>query len=118
MSSAEQLLTTLLGYNPYNSNLDLKVNQEMSKQAEAELRDMAPAPSTSAAQDGEAGGDGDLTRGPAAAEEEAGGEGRSNVALAWPKRGRIFGHRVWEGTGLPRGGEGPSGCRPRADEGA
>eukprot|EP00903_Cladosiphon_okamuranus_P005553 g5529.t1 len=54
---AVRLLATLLGYNPYNSNLDLKANQEMSKQAEAELRAMAPAPPVSAAENGEESGD-------------------------------------------------------------
>lgn len=57
-----QLLSTLLEYNPYNSTLDLKINQEKSAQAEAELRAMAPAPANTdpAAHNGdEEGGDGD-----------------------------------------------------------
>lgn len=37
-----QLLATLLEYNPYSVTLDLKVNEQSAKQAEAELRAMIP----------------------------------------------------------------------------
>lgn len=47
-ASVAQLLSTLLEYNPYNSTLDLKVNQERSKLAETELRAMSPAPDSPA----------------------------------------------------------------------
>lgn len=70
---AAQLLSTLLGYNPYNSNLDLNINQEMSKQAEAELRAMDPAPANNAARDnGEDSGDGDGDKAGSAADEASG----------------------------------------------
>lgn len=39
-----QLLATLLEYNPYNSTLDLHVNEQRSNQSEAELREMSPPP--------------------------------------------------------------------------
>lgn len=38
-----QLLAILLAYNPYSSNLELKVNELKSKQAEDELRAMSPS---------------------------------------------------------------------------
>lgn len=53
-----QLLSTLLGYNPYDSVLDLKINQQRSNQAEAQLRAMTPTSTNHPAQ-GENDGDGD-----------------------------------------------------------
>lgn len=37
-----KLLTTLLEFNPYNSTLDLEINQQTKNRAEAELRAMSP----------------------------------------------------------------------------
>lgn len=91
-ASTAQLLATLLGYNPYNSNLDLKVNQEMSKQAEAELRAMAPAPPASPAQNGEESGDGGADQA-GSATDEASGEGPAALVCSTTRPGFARIHR-------------------------
>ena len=108
---AAQLLATLLGYNPYNSNLDLKINQEASKQAEGELRDMAPAPAN-VAQNGEADGGGDQ---PEPAADEASGEGRHSSSTTWrgPKRARFLAGVVPGTMHAREGGRGGAGTAMR-----
>ncbi|CBN77248.1 conserved unknown protein [Ectocarpus siliculosus] len=71
---AVKLLSTLLEYNPYNSTLDLKINQARWKQAETELRAMSPAQS-----EGAEGAEGEGDKQPEADQAGSDGDGESDA---------------------------------------